>query len=123
MSARTAALDVTPGRELRLAAGAMVAVAAVWPLLPAHPPLACPLRAATGVPCPMCGMTRAVVAAVHGDFAASLRYNPGGLVVVVAAIVLLLGGARLGRMRAPVWAVAAASGALWAYNVALNPTF
>src|SRR5262249_26796613 len=60
---------VLPGvrtREARAVAAGMIAIAAVYPALPGHPSIACPLRAMTGIPCPFCGMTRAVVAAVHG---------------------------------------------------------
>ena len=111
-------------RELRVAAGALVLGALAWPLLPAHPSVACPLRATTGIPCPMCGMTRAVVAAAHGDIVDSLRFNPAGIVLLVLAVVLVLRPA-LARAawRIPLWATLATVGALWAYNVTLNPTF
>ncbi len=59
--------------------------AAIWPVLPLHPPLACPLRSITGIPCPLCGMTRACIAAVHGHLGASLAFNPGGILVVLLA--------------------------------------
>jgi hypothetical protein len=44
--------------------------------LPAlHPPL-CPFLALTGIPCPLCGMTRAWDAALHGDLAAAFKFHP-----------------------------------------------
>ena len=36
----------------------------------------CPLRVVTGIPCPCCGFTRAIVSALCGDFAASFYYHP-----------------------------------------------
>lgn len=42
----------------------------------------CPLRDATGIPCPTCGGTHAAVALAHGDVAAALGINP--LVAVLA---------------------------------------
>lgn len=114
-------------RDLRLGAAGMVGAAAVWPVLPVHPPLTCPLRATTGLPCPLCGLTRAVTAAVHGDLVASLRYNPGGIVLVVLAVALLVTwrpGADPNRaVRVPTWLVLAVAGALWAWNLTFNPTF
>lgn len=110
-------------RELRVAAGSMVAIAAVWPLLPAHPAIACPLRAATGIPCPFCGMTRAVVAAIHGHLATSLAFNPGGSVVLVLAVVALFRPAWLTRIPTPTWSIFAILGALWVWNIGFNPTF
>jgi hypothetical protein len=100
-------------RNLRLLGAAMLGTAAVWPLLPVHPPFTCPLRATTGIPCPLCGMTRAVVAAVRGDFAASLRYNPGGVLLVVLAIVAIAGW-RWQRFRVPAVVLPIALGVLWA---------
>ncbi len=63
----------------------MIAVAAALAGAARTPPIACPLRATTGVPCPFCGMTRAVVAAVHGHLGTSLSFNPGGVVVLLLA--------------------------------------
>lgn len=36
----------------------------------------CPIRAVTGVICPSCGMSRAVLAALRLDFAAAFYYHP-----------------------------------------------
>jgi hypothetical protein len=109
-------------RELRVAAGGMVAIAAAWPLLP-HPAIACPLRAATGIPCPFCGMTRAVVAAVQGHLGTSLVFNPGGIVVLLLAVVAIVRPAWLTRLRLPLWSLFVGFGALWVWNIGFNPTF
>ena len=122
-----AEIPVAPARPL---AAALLAGGALWQLSPIHPPLVCPLRATTGVPCPFCGMTRAVTSAVRGDVAASLRYNPGGIVLVALAIVVLLAPVLLrGRLpgvamlRVPFAALATGAAALWVWNVGFNPTF
>ena len=98
-------------------------LAAVWPALPLHPPFACPLRSLTGVPCPLCGMTRACVAALHGHLGASLAFNPAGLLVIIAAVVAVLRPQVLSRLRIPTWAIAVTIGAMWIWNVGFNPTF
>ena len=110
-------------RELRALSGGMIAIAAVWPILPVHPGIACPLRATTGVPCPFCGMTRAVVAAAHGHLSTSLAFNPGGIVVLLLAAVAIVRPAVLTRIHIPLWSVFAILGALWVWNVGFNPTF
>lgn len=53
------------------------------------PDLPCPLLALTGVPCPLCGATRAVVAAARGDGAWLSSYN-GWWVLVLAALAVVL---------------------------------
>ena len=86
----------------------------------------CPFRAATGLPCPLCGATRAFALAVRGD-GGWVSYNAPW--VVLAALVALAGtaalaGVRLPRPRAPV----ALAGALvvvavaWAYALAQRGT-
>ena len=91
--------------DLRIAGGVMLAGAAALPLLPGPDGLPCPLRALTGIPCPFCGMTTSVTAAVHLDVAAAVAANPAGLVAVVAAIVLLVAHRRR-AVSVPVWAMA-----------------
>jgi hypothetical protein len=121
-------MQTAPRPELRIAAGGMIAIAAAWPLLP-HPPQLCPLRSATGIPCPFCGMTRAVVAAVQGDLGASLRYNPAGLLVLALAVVLVLRPSLVTRAlrsvprRLSTWLLAVPIAALAVYNIGWNPTF
>ena len=112
-----------PARQTRVVGAGLIGSAAVWPLLPLHPPLACPFRALTGLPCPLCGMTRACVAAVHGHLGASLAFNPAGVLVVVAAVIALFRPQVLTRLRVPTWVALAVVGALWLWNVGFNPTF
>ncbi len=107
--------------QLRGAGAAMLAVAVAMPWLPHGPGLPCPLRTVTGVPCPLCGMTRAVTMAVHGDLGASLAMSPGGIVAVVAALVLLVAW-RVRRIAIPGWAIPLTLGALWVYQLAKYAT-
>jgi len=117
------AVDLRPARDLRIGGAALVGAAAIWPILPLHPPLACPLRTLTGIPCPFCGMTRACVAAVHGHLATSLSFNPAGILVVLLAVTALVRPQLLVRVKPPVWVITAALGVLWLWNIGFNPTF
>jgi hypothetical protein len=109
-------------REARAGAAAMLGLALAWPRLPVHPPIACPLRTITGVPCPLCGMTRAVVALVHGHVVESLRFNPAGIAVAFLALALIA-GLRPERVRVPPWVLIMLAALLWAWNIGFNPTF
>lgn len=122
MSGVETTLGVRAPNQVRVTAAGLVGVAAAWPLLP-HPPIACPMRAITGIPCPLCGMTRACVAAVQGHLGTSLAFNPAGVLVVLAAIVALVRPQWLSRVRVSAWAVLVAVGALWVWNIGFNPTF
>ena len=79
----------------------------------------CPFRAATGLPCPLCGATRAFALAVRGD-GGWVAYNAVWVVlaaIAVAAGVLVLAGMPLPRLRArPAYVAAVAVLAVaWAY--------
>ncbi|MBV9928935.1 MAG: DUF2752 domain-containing protein [Acidobacteria bacterium] len=74
---RRVALGVTA-----LAAAQVACVAAGvggWP---------CPLKSATGIPCPGCGLTRASVALLRGDFASGLRAHAFAPVLLVSLAAL-----------------------------------
>jgi len=109
-------------RTARLSGAALAAGGLLWAATPIHPPLACPLRSLTGIPCPVCGMTRAVTAAMRGDLWASLRYQPAGIVLLAIGLFML---ARRSRdpVRVPVWMILSGLALMWAWNLTLNPTF
>jgi hypothetical protein len=116
-------LGVRAPRDVRVVGAGLLGAAFALPLLPMHLPGVCPLRAATGLPCPLCGMTRACMTAVHGHLERSLAFNPAGVLVVLAAVVALVRPQWLTQLRVPTWAVFAAFGALWVWNIGFNPTF
>lgn len=51
---------------------------------------ACFFRQHTGIPCPTCGMSRSVVATLHGDLSTAVRANPAGPLWVAAAFSVAL---------------------------------
>ncbi|HJV08370.1 MAG TPA: DUF2752 domain-containing protein [Acidimicrobiales bacterium] len=90
--------------DLRVTGAALLAAAALLPLLPGPDGVPCPLRTLTGVPCPLCGMTTSVTAAVHLDPLQALAANPAGILAVVVAVGLLLFRRRR-EVSVPVWAL------------------
>ena len=75
----------TPLLLLLLVGGSAAAVS----LAPVH--AACGFRVVTGAPCPGCGMTRACLALLRGDVAASFSLHPMAIpVALVAAAALAL---------------------------------
>lgn len=74
-----------------LGAAVAAAVLALW-TPPDDPRLTvCLLRRSTGVDCPGCGMTRALSALVHGEWALSWRLHPLSIPVAIEAVGLWLG--------------------------------
>ncbi len=62
--------------------------------------LQCPIRALTGVSCPGCGMTRAVVSLLQLDFKGAFYYHPMVFgIVPVAAVLFLLNQRKNKRLR------------------------
>ena len=53
-------------------------------------PDVCLWRATTGIPCPGCGMTRSIVAALHGSWSASLAYHRLGWVTLLYVILQMI---------------------------------
>jgi hypothetical protein len=49
----------------------------------------CPWAALAHVPCPGCGLTRATLAALHGDLHASLMFHPLALVITPTVLITL----------------------------------
>lgn len=80
VTGRTAYQDRHPGLRSALLTGAGVAAATLLVHLydPNQPGSYgfCPLRATTGLLCPLCGGTRAVHALTHGDAVLALGLNP-----------------------------------------------
>ena len=104
-----------PGRDLRWAGASMLAAGAVLPLLPGHPGLPCPLRALTGVPCPLCGMSTGVEATVRLHLPDALRANPAAPLLV--ALVLVLLARRPSEVRGSVPVLALVLAAMWAFEL------
>ena len=101
--------------DLRTVGGLMLAGALVLPLLPVHPPLLCPLKTVTGVPCPLCGMTTSVEATMHLHLGDALAATPAGVLLVIVAIVLLI--RRPKTMRVPYALVFAVLALMWAFQL------
>jgi hypothetical protein len=103
-------------KAVRAFSAGMLAIAAVRPLLPVEVVPPCPLRTITGVPCPLCGMTRGVTAAVHGNIGHALFLNPGSIAAVILAIAVLLAW-RTRSVRVRVWMIVAVLGLLWSWQL------
>jgi len=103
-------------RGLRAGAAAMVAIAAVRPSIPFEFVPPCPLRTVTGIPCPMCGMTRGVTSLVNGDFVHALLMNPASYLAVAIAL-LLFAQWRTRRVVIPIWVIAVVLGLMWTWQL------
>ena len=107
---RQAGIASLDPRELRAAGAAMLGAGLLLPVLPGHPSFVCPLRAVTGVPCPLCGLSTSVEETVHLHLGDALAANPLGVLLVLVALALfVLRPARLALPRTVIPTVLAAS--------------
>ena len=58
-----------------------------------YQPSPCALLTHTGVPCPVCGLTRVAVQLLEGDVGAAVQVDPIGIVLL--AVVAVVAGAQL----------------------------
>jgi hypothetical protein len=109
---RRALVDLT---DLRVAGAVALGAGALLPLL-GHPGPGCVLRAATGIPCPLCGMSTSVQDTLRLDLESALVANPAGVAVVVASAALLM-YRKPRRLAVPVWLPVVALAAMWIYQL------
>src|SRR3954453_4236026 len=94
-----------------LVAGAVLSIASVM-----NGPLLCPFQTVTGLPCPLCGATRAFVLLGHGDG----RWIDYGAVWVAVAVALIVAG--LARLRPRPWMIAPVAAVAWMWALAHQAT-
>jgi len=109
----TTEIELAP---LRTAGLFLVPAAIVLSVSPVDPVPPCPLRTLTGIPCPLCGSTRGVIAAVHGHIGHALALNPASIGVLILAL-LMVAGWRVERIRIPVWVIITVFAVLWSYQL------
>lgn len=79
---RTRALEVSIWFLSGVATGLAIAILSSSEVTLWLEKLHCPFLVATGIPCPLCGLTRAGRALLRGDLVAAVRMNPAILGVV-----------------------------------------
>jgi hypothetical protein len=114
---RRVAIDLA---SVRTAGAAMLGAAVLWPWRPHGFGIPCAFHAVTGVPCPLCGMTRSVTATVHLRLHDALATNPAGILAVLVAVVLLVRPPRP-VVSVPRWAVPVGLAALWSCQLLRLP--
>jgi hypothetical protein len=111
---KTQTLDL---HDIRIAGAVMLGAAAMKAaFLPVHAGLPCPLRTVTGIPCPFCGMTTSVTNTVELKWGSAVAANPAGVLVVLAALVLLV-VPRLRAVDVPRWLPHAALTLMWMWEL------
>ena len=79
------------GPALLIIGAAVLALPPLLAVLPGVVP--CVFRELTGLPCPFCGLTRALIAIMHGQVLAGLAMYPLSGVIVAAGLLLVPTGA------------------------------
>jgi hypothetical protein len=95
---------------LKIAASACLLAALACLTVPANPrfPL-CGFHWLTGLPCPLCGLTRAVLALAKGQWAAALHFNA----LSPLAFAMLFSLFWSGRIRSRLWTAGTAAFAVY----------
>ncbi|SEG71217.1 Protein of unknown function [Thermomonospora echinospora] len=88
---RTAARHGVLGVALRVGAMTVAAVAVAWLHRVNDPGVLCPMRALTGIPCPLCGGTTVFIELGSGHPVRAAAANPAVLVAAVALATAPLG--------------------------------
>ncbi len=50
----------------------------------------CPLNYVLGIPCPMCGMTRALISALSGNFIDAFHYHPLWIIIILGTLFIVM---------------------------------
>jgi hypothetical protein len=122
---RSLTIPLEPMRWLIVGCLGVALLGLVMPF-PVFPP--CPMLTVTGVPCPMCGMTRSVGSLSVGDIDTSIRYQPFGMIAALAGAAIILMWAiprtrRIVSFDIPVVVAVSCVAASWIWNIGFNPTF
>lgn len=114
-------IPVVPALGLSAATGGALALGAAGLVTSATAGgLTCAFAAATGVPCPLCGMTHGVAALGTGDVAGAVAAHPLAPLAVafaLAAPVALLLRRRLAVAPSALWALALLVAGVWLVRV------
>jgi Protein of unknown function (DUF2752) len=101
--------------DVAVAGLALCGASLLLPEVPGYAGITCPLRAATGIPCPLCGLTTSVRALLTFDPTTSLALNPLGPVALLVTGIALLGLRR--AFEVPAALIGATLIASWAYQL------
>lgn len=104
-----------PGIPLQVGSALLLVATLLLPLVPGHGGVVCPLRATTGIPCPLCGMTTSVTATGRGRFSEAVAANPAGVLAVALALAIVV--LRPERLRVPLALAATAVAAMWIFQL------
>ena len=103
---------------LKIAASAWLLGALIWVTVPANPPFhLCGFHWLTGRPCPLCGLTRALLALAKGQWTAALHFNA----LSPLAFTMLFSLFWSGPMRSRLWTVGSAAFAVYGVVRVLFP--
>jgi hypothetical protein len=95
---------------LKIAASACLLAAMAWATVPAKPAFQlCGFHWLTGLPCPLCGLTRALLALAKGQWAAALHFNA----LSPLAFAMLFSLFWSGPLRSRLWTAGAAAFAVY----------